>query len=138
MDRQQRANLEHLRAVVGSEHVMHEEHLTVVQRAEAHALVGARREPVRPVERACAELVAVEVAAPEVKQRRAHAVLTRLGILLDETDRQERAHDPVDGALGKPELTRHLGEAQPAGAPGQQPEDGGGSFDGLDRFGHGP
>ena len=31
VDRQQRAHLEHLRAVVGTEHVMHEEHLTVVQ-----------------------------------------------------------------------------------------------------------
>ena len=77
MHRQQRTNLEHLRAVVRAEHVMHQEHLTVVQRAETHALVGARRQPVRPVERSRAQLVAVEVAAPQVEQGGADAVLAR-------------------------------------------------------------
>ena len=50
--------------------------------------------------------------------------LPELRVLLDEADRQERPHDAVDGPLGKAQLARHLGEAQPARAPGEQAEDG--------------
>ncbi len=60
-----------------------------------------------------------------------------LGVLLHETDGEERAHDAVDGPLRQPELARDLGQAQPARTPGEQAEHGGGSLNGLDRFGHG-
>ena len=44
--RQQRAHVERLQAVVGAEHVMDDQHLLVMQRADPHRLVGARRQRV--------------------------------------------------------------------------------------------
>jgi hypothetical protein len=72
-----------------------------------------------------------------VEQRRTDAVLARLRILLDETNGQQRAHDPVHGPLGKAQFPRDFREAEPPGSPGQQAKDRRGSFDGLDRLGHG-
>ena len=116
---------------------MHQQHLTVMQGAEANALIGPRRKPVRPVERPRAQFVAVEIAAPQMEQGCPHPVLARLRVLLHKADREERPHDAVDGPLGKPHLSGDLGKTQPAGAAREQAEDRRGSFDGLDRFGHG-
>ena len=65
---------------------MHEEHLTIMQSAETDTLVGARGEPVRPVQRTRPQLFTVEVAAAQMQQRRAHPILPRLGIVFDESD----------------------------------------------------
>ena len=70
-----------------------DQHLALVQRPDAHALVAARGERVGPVERARAQLVAVEVGRAHVQQRRAELVLARLGVLLDEADVLEGAQD---------------------------------------------
>jgi hypothetical protein len=85
VDRQQGANLECLRAVVGTKDVMHDQHLAVVHSAETDALIGAPGQPVRPVQRPGAQLVAVKVRAAEVQERSAHMVFPRLGLLFDET-----------------------------------------------------
>ena len=105
VERQQRADLEHLGAVIGTEDVMHDQHLAVVQGSQPHPLVAARGQRVSPVERPVAELVAVQVAAPEVEQRGSELVLARLRVLLDESDLQERPQDPEHGPLGKAHLS---------------------------------
>ena len=59
-----------------------------------------------------------------MKKGGAHPVLPGLRILFDETNGEQRAQDAVDGPFGQAELSRQLGEAQPAGASGEQPENG--------------
>ena len=128
----QRADLKRLAAVVGAEDVVHDQHLILVERADADALAAPSREPVRPIERAGAQLVAIEVARAHVQQRRAELVLPRLAVLLDEPDQLQRAQDSVDGSLGEPQFAGKLSHRQPARAPRKQPQDRGRALDGLD------
>ncbi len=85
--RHQASDLERLAAVVGTEDVVDDQHLALVQRPDAHALAAPRRQPVGPVERAGPQFVAVEVARAHVEQGRTELVLARLSVLLDEPDR---------------------------------------------------
>ena len=80
---------------------MHEQHLSLVEDAKAHALVAVRCEPIRPVQRLCSQFVAVQIAAPHVQESRAHLIPTRLWITLDEADGLQRAEDAVDRPLRK-------------------------------------
>jgi len=133
--RLQHADLERLAAVIGAEDVVHDQHLAVVQRADPDALAAAGRQRVRPVERSGAQLVAVEIGAAHVQQRRAELVLARLLVLLDESDRRERAQDSVHRRLRQVELTGQLDHAQPPIASRQQPEDRGSTLDRLNSGG---
>ena len=128
----QRADLERLAAVVGPEHVVDDEHAALVQRPDPDALAAPGRQRVGPVERPRAQLVAVEVGAAHVQERRAELVLAALGVLLDEAHGGERLQDPVHGRLRQPHLARDLDDAEAAVASGQEPEDRRGAFDRLD------
>ena len=65
---QERAHVERLQGVIGAEHVMHDQHLLLVQGADPHRLACARRQRVGPVQGAGPQLVAVEIAGPHVEQ----------------------------------------------------------------------
>ncbi len=136
MHRQQRSDIERLHAVVGAEDVMYDEHLELVQDPDPDRLAGAVGERVRPVQRARAKLVAVEVGRPDVQQRGADPVLPGLGVLLDEALVHQRAQQSVHGALREPELPGDLDHAQLAAAAREQAQDRGCAFDRLDVSGH--
>src|SRR5438045_299593 len=130
------ANLQRLAAVVGTEDVVDDEDLLLVQRPDPHALAAARGQGVGPVERPGPQLVGVEIAGADVQQGATKLVLARVAVLLDEADVLQRPQDPVNGALWQPELPSQLDHPESARAPGQQPQNGGGALDGLDRSGH--
>ncbi|HSS58328.1 MAG TPA: hypothetical protein VLK59_09980 [Solirubrobacteraceae bacterium] len=135
MGRQQRPDVEGLEAVVRAEDVVDDQHLALVERPDAHALVGAGGQRVRPVQRPRAQLVAVEVARAHVQQRGAELVFAGLLVLLHEADVLERTQQTVHRSLRQAELSRQVDDAQPACAPGQQAQDRGGTLDRLDVLG---
>ena len=136
VQRQQRADVEGLQAVVRPEHVVHDQHPAVQGRADPDRLAAAGRQRVGPVDRPGPQLVDVQVARAQVQQRRAELVLARVAVLLDEPDALQRAQDPVRGALGQLQRLGDLADAQPSRAARQQPQDRGGALDGLDRTRH--
>ena len=108
--------------------------LALVQRADAHALAAARGQRVRPVERARAQLVAVEVGAAHVQQRRAELVLARSPRPARRSPTAASVRRiPCTVRLRQAHLAGQLDDAQPPVAPGQQPEDRRSAFDRLDR-----
>jgi hypothetical protein len=129
---QQRADVERLHAVVRPEDVVDDEHLALVQRPDPHALVRARGQRVRPIQRPRAQLVAVEVARAHVQQRRAELVLAGLLVLLDEAHVLQRAQQTVHRPLRQAELPGEVDDAESARAPGEEPQDRCGALDRLD------
>ncbi len=101
--------------VVGSEHVVDDEDLLVVQRADPDRLARAGRQRIGPVERAGTKLVAVEIARTHVQQRRAELVLPALRVLLDEPDALQRAQQPVDRPLRRAPSRRRCPPPRVAG-----------------------
>ncbi len=100
--RQQGADVEGLQRVVGTEDVVHDEHLAFKDGADADRLAAARGQRVGPVDGARAQLVDVEVARAQVQQGRTELVFAAVA-LLDEADVLQRAQDTVRGALGQVE-----------------------------------
>ena len=111
---------------------MNDQHLGIVQRADPDRLLGAAGERVRPVQRPGAQLVAIEIARAHVQQRRAQLILTGLRVLFDETDVLKGPQQPVDGSLRQAELAGEIDDAEAAGSPREQPQDGRRALDRLD------
>ena len=123
--RQQRADVERLHAVVRAEDVVDDEDLALVQRADPNRLVRARGQRVRPVQRARAQLVAVEVARAHVQQRGAELVLAALLVLLDEARRAaacatNRARCPSAARARRRGRPRRAGACDPTAAAGSR------------------
>ena len=133
VQRQLRADLEDLQAVVGPEDVVDDQHAVAVQRADAHRLAGAHRERVGPRQRAAAQLVDVEVDVAELEQRGAELVLARLRVLLDEALVLQRLQEAVDGALREAEAVGDLRHAEPPRSAGEGAQDRRRALDRLDR-----
>ena len=119
MQRQQCADVERLQRVIGPEDMVDDEHLALEQGAKPHRLAAARRERIRPVDRARSQLVDVKVTGAQVKQSRPKLVLAGRVILLDKADALERPQDAVGGAAGQAERIGDLADPQPPRAVGQ-------------------
>ena len=131
-----RADVQGLHAVVGSEDVVHDQDLGVVQGADLDGLLGAGGQRVRPVQRAGAQRVAVKIAGAHVQQRRPELILAGLGVLLDEADVLQRPQESVDRALGQAQLAREVDDTEPTGPAGEQTQDRCRTLDGLDPSWH--
>jgi hypothetical protein len=115
MHRQQRPHLEQLQAGVGAEDVMDDEHAAGVRHPDADGLADARREELRPRERAGAQLVQVQIAVSQLEELRPELVLVGVEVLFDEAVLLERPQQPVDGRLREPDALGEVGEAEPTG-----------------------
>jgi len=129
--RQERADLEQLQARVRPKDVMDDEDASRVRDADAHRFADARREQLRPGERAGAELVQVEVAVSELEELRAELVLVGVEVLLDETVLLQRPEQAVHGRLREPHPVGEIGEAEPPGMLAERLENAHGTVDGL-------
>ena len=103
MEGEEGADLEDLKARVGPKDVVHHEDAVAVGGAHSHGFLGARREQLRPGERARAELVQVEEAVAELEERRTELVLVAVGVLLDEAVLLERPEEAVHSRLRQAE-----------------------------------
>ena len=113
----QASDIERLPAVVGPEDVVHDQHPILVQGADPHALPAAGRQRVGPVQRAGAQLVAIEVARAHVQQGGAEPVLTGVWVLLDKSDQNQRLQDPVHSPFRQAELPSQFGDAELSRTP---------------------
>jgi hypothetical protein len=113
VQREERADLEHLQARVRSEDVVDDEHAVAVGHSDADRLPDPRRQQLGPRERPRSQLVQVEVAVPELEQLRAELVLVGVEVLLDEAVLLERAQQAVDGGLGEADAVGEVAQAEP-------------------------
>jgi hypothetical protein len=84
--------------------------------ADAHCLAGARREELRPGERAGAQLTQVEVPVRELQELRAELVLVAVRVLLNEPVVVQRPQQAVHGGFCEAEPLRELAHAESTGA----------------------
>jgi hypothetical protein len=102
---------------------MDDQHLRIVQRADSDSLLGAAGQRVRPVQRAGAQFIAIEIARSHVQKRSAQLVLAGLRVLFDEADVLQCPQKPVHGSLRKTELARQVDDTEATGSPREQSQD---------------
>jgi len=120
---QQRSHLEHLEARVRAKHVMDDEDAVAVGHPDADGLADARREQLRPCERARPQLVQVEVAVAELEELGAELVLVRVEVLLDEPVLLQGPEQAVHGRLRESHPVGEITEAETAGMLAERLED---------------
>jgi hypothetical protein len=131
VQRQERADLQHLQACVGTEDVVDDEQPVAVRDAHPDRLGDPRREQLRPRERPRAQLVQVEIAVPELKQLRPELVLVGVEVLLDEAVLLQRPEEPVDRRLRQADALREIAQPEPPGVLSERLQDPHGAVDRL-------
>jgi hypothetical protein len=131
VQRQERADLEHLQARVRPEDVVHDEHAFAVGGADADRFTDTGCEHLRPGERARPQLVEVEVAVPELQQLRAELVLIGVEVLLDETVLLKSPEQAVNRRLREPDTFGDVAQAEPTRMLSERLQDPHGAVDRL-------